>query len=45
MTTAIEALAAARTDPLNVISDDGQAAPIRGSEITAAAFQILRVAS
>ena len=38
-----EAVAAARTDPLNVISDDGQAAPIRGSEITAAAFRILRV--
>lgn len=41
--TSFEALAAGRTDPLNVISDDGQAAPIRGSEITAAAFQILRV--
>jgi putative ABC transport system permease protein len=38
-----EAIAAARTDPFNVISDDGRASPIRGSEITGAAFQILRV--
>ncbi len=41
--TTFEAIAAARTDPYNVISDDGRASPIRGSEITAAAFQILRV--
>jgi len=41
--TSFEAIAAARTDPFNVISDDGRASPIRGSEITAAAFQILRV--
>ena len=41
--TSFEAIAAARSDPFNVISDDGRASPIRGSEITAAAFPILRV--
>ncbi len=41
--TTFEAIAAARSDPYNVISEDGRAAPIRGSEITASAFEILRV--
>ena len=38
-----EAIGAARSDPINVVSDDGRAAPIRGSEITASAFDLLRV--
>ncbi len=41
--TTFEAIGAARSDPYNVISEDGRAAPIRGSEITASAFEILRV--
>ena len=41
--TTVQTLAAARTDPYNVLSEDGRAAPIRGSEITASAFEILRV--
>ena len=41
--TTFEAVGAARTDPLNVIDDEGRAAPIRGSEITASAFDVLRV--
>lgn len=41
--TTLQALAAARSDPYNVLSEDGRAAPIRGSEITASAFEILRV--
>jgi predicted permease len=42
--TSLEAIGAARSDPYNVISEDGRAAPIRGAEITASAFRILRVA-
>ena len=38
-----ETIGAARSDPINVISDDGRAAPIRGSEITASAFDLLQV--
>jgi predicted permease len=41
--TTFEAIGAARTDPYNVISEDGRAAPVRGSEITASAFEILRL--
>ncbi|MHB1191722.1 MAG: ABC transporter permease [Longimicrobiales bacterium] len=39
-----EAIGAARTDPYNVISEDGRAAPVRGSEVTASTFDIVRVA-
>ena len=38
----LEAVAAARSDPYNVISSDGRAAAIRGAEVTAATFEILR---
>lgn len=41
--TTLEAVAAAKRDPYNVISEDGRAAPVVGSEITASAFRILRV--
>lgn len=41
--TTFEAIGAARSDPYNVISEDGRAAPIRGSELTASTFEILRV--
>jgi predicted permease len=39
----LDALGAARTDPYNVISNDGRAAPIRGAQMTASGFEILRV--
>ncbi|NJD19904.1 MAG: FtsX-like permease family protein, partial [Gemmatimonadetes bacterium] len=39
-----EAIGAARTDPYNVISEDGRAAPVRGSEVSASTFDIVRVA-
>lgn len=41
--TTLEAVAAAKRDPYNVISEDGRAAPVAGSEITASAFRIVRV--
>jgi hypothetical protein len=41
--TTFEAIGAARSDPYNVISEDERAAPIRGSEITASGFEVLRV--
>ena len=42
--TTIRPLAAARTDPYNVISTDGRAEPIRGAEMTASGFEALGVA-
>jgi predicted permease len=42
--TTMDAIGAARSDPYNVISNDGRAAPIRGAEVTASTFGILRVA-
>ncbi len=41
--TTFEAIGAARTDPYNVISEDGRAAPGRGAEMSASGFRILRV--
>jgi predicted permease len=41
--TTFESTAAARSSPFNVISEDGRAAPIQGAEITASAFDIVRV--
>jgi putative ABC transport system permease protein len=41
--TTLEATGAARSSPFNVISEDGRAAPIQGAEITASAFEMLRV--
>jgi len=40
--TSFDAVAAARSDPWNVHSDDGRAAEIRGAEVTASAFALLR---
>ncbi len=40
--SSFEDLAMWRTDLYNVDSDDGRAAPIRGAEITASAFSLLR---
>jgi predicted permease len=40
----VEHVSAARTDPYNVISDDGRAAPIRGAEMSASGFRALGVA-
>ncbi len=42
--TSFTALGAARLGSYNVISEDGRAAPVRGSEVTASTFGILRVA-
>src|SRR5688572_5779181 len=42
--TTIRPLAAARTDPYNVISNDGRAEPIRGAQMTASGFEALGVA-
>jgi putative ABC transport system permease protein len=42
--TSLSALGAARSDPYNVISSDGRAAPIRGAQVTASTFDIVRVA-
>lgn len=39
-----EAVAAARIDNFNVISDDGRAAPLPGAEMTASGFRIVRMA-
>lgn len=42
--TTFEAVAAARTDFYNVISEDGRATPLPGAEITASGLRIVRVA-
>ena len=41
--TSFEAVGAARSDPWNVHSPDGRAAEVRGAEVTASVFSILRV--
>ena len=41
--TTFQAVAASRSDLWNVHSEDGRAEPVRGAEITASAFDILRV--
>ena len=41
--TTFQVVAAARSEPWNVHSEDGRAEPVRGAEITASAFDILRV--
>jgi len=41
--TTFQAVAASRSDLWNVHAEDGRAEPVRGAEITASAFDILRV--
>ena len=41
--TTFEAVAATQRDAYNVISEDGRAAPVFGSKVSASAFRILRV--
>ena len=41
--TTLDAIGAARSDPYNVSAADGRVAPVRGSELTASAFDVLRV--
>ncbi|GMV06520.1 MAG: hypothetical protein AMXMBFR53_27960 [Gemmatimonadota bacterium] len=41
--TTMEAVGAVRSDSYNVASEDGRAAPVRGAEVTASGFRILRV--
>jgi predicted permease len=41
--TTFEAVGAVRSNGYNVVSEDGRAAPVRGAEITASGFRILRV--
>lgn len=41
--TSFETIAAARSDPWNVHSPDGQAAEVRGAEVTPSVFEMLRV--
>lgn len=41
--SAFESLGAAHSASWNVISEDGRAAPVQGSEVTASTFRVLRV--